>query len=616
MEDLFPKKPDALTTYCANHNHQDKPFWFDTAKYSIEAVYDYVDESGKILFQTVRLKDHNGGKTYRQRRPDGTGGWIGSLTGVRRVLYKLPSVIEAIRNKTPIYLVEGEKCADRLIQEGVVATTNPLGAEKWDGAYTDTLKNAEVYFIPDFDKSGARHRDLVMGHLDGVVKSLKVLNHIPGIEKLGDKADIYEWLEAGHTRTELEALLNQSEPGTSKVEKPSSILSRGMPASDLAVMEFPPVEWLADGFLPHGLIILAGKGKVGKSWMALDLALNVTSGDLVLGRFNSLDCDVLYLALEDGERRLNQRIRKLLGNKPAPSNLILFPATVGWKRLDQGGLEELKKCLDERPDIRLVVIDTFQKVKPVPRRSNNAYENDYAAMHEVHKLATTRGISILLIHHTRKAACPEDVFDEVSGSVGTTASADTVMVLKKERVSNHATLTLTSRDTGEKKLDLLYDPDTCKWSVAANSIPFLKSREREHIYEAVAASDRPLDAQEINEALKRKGIEKHTSTLRYLLAEMFKSGELERPEPGKYTVPHNPTNKQINVKEEESLLFEEAKHTQQPKQTNNPNTQTASSSSVDSDDPFGWDPVRENYFSSSSSSDVFVCLPCVDTSGD
>jgi len=162
----------------------------------LEAVYTYTDEHGKTLFQVCRFS----GKNFRQRRPDGAGGWIYNLRGVRRVLYHLPQVREAVSAGQTIFVVEGEKDADNLATLGLVATTNPGGAEKWREEYTESLRGAaEVVILPDNDEPGRDHAKQVAQALYGAVGRVRVLE-LPG---LLEKGDVSDWLAAGGTKDEL-----------------------------------------------------------------------------------------------------------------------------------------------------------------------------------------------------------------------------------------------------------------------------------------------------------------------------------------------------------------------------------------------------------------------------
>lgn len=113
------------------------------------AVYNYQDENGTLLFQVLRYWDQQKGKTFKQRRPGPDGTWVWNLKGVRRVLYRLPEVLTAVREGRPVFIVEGEKDADSLAALGLVATTNPNGAGKWRPEYSEALHGARVVILPD-----------------------------------------------------------------------------------------------------------------------------------------------------------------------------------------------------------------------------------------------------------------------------------------------------------------------------------------------------------------------------------------------------------------------------------------------------------------------------------
>ena len=117
----------------------------------ISATYDYADADGKLLYQVVRYAP----KSFLQRRPDGNDGWIWDLEGVKRVLYRLPELLAAPEHE--VWIVEGEKDADRLASLGFIATTNAGGAGKWRSEFSDLLRGRHVVVLPDNDETGRRH---------------------------------------------------------------------------------------------------------------------------------------------------------------------------------------------------------------------------------------------------------------------------------------------------------------------------------------------------------------------------------------------------------------------------------------------------------------------------
>lgn len=172
-----------------------------------DVVYPYQDEHGTLLYEVVRKP----GKRWTQRRPDGKGGWVWNLKGVERVLYNLPD-LNARRGET-VYVVEGEKDADRLKSLGLLATTNSGGAGKWRPSYSEVLKGRTVVILPDNDKPGLDHAEMVAKSLGGNASSVRVVP-LPG---LGPKQDVSDWLDSGGDREQLEALVAATpkyEPGS------------------------------------------------------------------------------------------------------------------------------------------------------------------------------------------------------------------------------------------------------------------------------------------------------------------------------------------------------------------------------------------------------------------
>jgi hypothetical protein len=170
ISELMPNNGEKLTTFTSEKNFipsSSASFKTEksTSKPKFVESYDYVDEFGKLLFQKVRYIEENGKKTFRQRKPDGHGGWIYALGETPKVLYNLPSVLAAKEANQPIWLVEGEKDANTLIDMGICATTMPGGAGKWLDIHTETLAGAIVEIVADRDDIGIKHANDVLKKL-------------------------------------------------------------------------------------------------------------------------------------------------------------------------------------------------------------------------------------------------------------------------------------------------------------------------------------------------------------------------------------------------------------------------------------------------------------------
>lgn len=149
-QDLFPKKDEEPVKVKVSAEKLAKNL-------SLVATYDYRDALGELLFQKQRFVDENGKKTFRQRKPDGNGGWSYQLGEVPRVLYRLPEIANAVAHGKPIWVVEGEKDVDTLVDAGYEATTMPNGAGTWLDIHTDALAGAKVIICSDNDEVGRKH---------------------------------------------------------------------------------------------------------------------------------------------------------------------------------------------------------------------------------------------------------------------------------------------------------------------------------------------------------------------------------------------------------------------------------------------------------------------------
>ncbi len=170
----------------------------------IVATYDYRDEAGRLLYQVVRYRP----KTFRQRRPDPQhpGRWLWSLGKTRLVPYRLPELLQVQPGSQWVWGVEGEKDADRLASLGLVATTNAQGAGKWKPEYNGYFKGHKVAIIPDDDEPGRKHAVQVARSLAPVAADVRLVELEPPAK------DVSDWLDAGHTVDQLQALLDQTRP--------------------------------------------------------------------------------------------------------------------------------------------------------------------------------------------------------------------------------------------------------------------------------------------------------------------------------------------------------------------------------------------------------------------
>ncbi|CAA0120979.1 Uncharacterised protein [Mycolicibacterium vanbaalenii] len=234
---------------------------------------------------------------------------------------------------------------------------------------------------------------------------------------------------------------------------------RSVTAAWLDSQVFPPLEWIVEGVLPEGMGLLVAPPKAGKSWMVAGVALGCAAGGCALAKIPVKKRPVLYLALEDGHRRLQHRFRTLMEDQPLPDGLEVVTRASSNEALVIID-EFLRRHRDHAP---LVIVDTLGKVKP-PKAS---HEDSYAADYRIggalkQRIDDVPGGCLLLVHHTRKAESA-DFIDAVSGTQGIAGSADFVLVLSRKRHAQNAVLAVTGRDVHEN--EYAFTTEGGRWSI-------------------------------------------------------------------------------------------------------------------------------------------------------
>jgi RecA-family ATPase len=218
----------------------------------------------------------------------------------------------------------------------------------------------------------------------------------------------------------------------------------------------PPV---IDGLLYAGTYLFAGSPKVGKSFLMAQLSYHVSMG-IPLWGYPVHQGTVLYLALEDDYRRLQQRFYRMFGTESAEC----LHLAVNASKLDSGLENQIKQFLSDYPDTKLVIIDTLQRVRELSV-AQYSYANDYEIIGKLKAIADNSAICLLLVHHTRKQQA-DDSFDMISGTNGLLGSADGAFLLHKtKRIANQAILEVSGRDQQEQQLHLIRDERTLCWNL-------------------------------------------------------------------------------------------------------------------------------------------------------
>jgi hypothetical protein len=340
-----------------------------------------------------------------------------------------------------------------------------------------------------------------------------------GIDEAFERAE----REAEAKRAEAEAK-NKGDNVTIKPAAPISIRT----AAELRCKVFDAIKYIVTGYIVEGLTLLAGRPKLGKSWLMLDIGLAVARGDACLGNIKCQQGDVLYLALEDNERRLQNRITRLIGyGKDWPE---CFHYATEWPRADAGGLEEIRKWIAAADKPRLVVVDILAMVRPRRRKDQQPYEADYEAIQALQAIASQTGVAIVVVHHLRKSAGEVDPFEKVSGTLGLSGAADTVLIL--DRDGQGATLYGRGRDIEEIETAVQFGRETCRWQILGAAADVRRTDERSAIIEALREAGEPMSATDIAAAIGVPG-----NNVRQLLFKMAKAGDVTKAKRGRYQHP-------------------------------------------------------------------------------
>lgn len=364
----------------------------------VAAEYSYVGEDGALLYQTVRYEP----KDFRQRRPDGDGGWIWNLNGTRRVLYNLLAVLEA----KSILVVEGEKDVETARNLPLIATCNPGGAGKWREEFSESLRDKSVAVVADADETGRKHANHVATSLFGKAKSLRVI-------EFPNAKDLSEWVEHGGTRERfVELVRNTPQWAPEPTTQPS-------PSKDKLVAIYDCADFLRKAFqdasdhlvgtlIPSGgATLLYGLPKGLKSWLSLSIALDASCGRSVLGMFPvAAPVRTLLVQVEDRPTELQKRLALLIRSHgaqgPAPNMLRIIPRCP-LNLLDAQWRLELEAALSEQ-STELLILDVLRRLF----RGDVSSAQDTATFLEIlDRIRDSYRCAVLLVHHSKKARTGE-----------------------------------------------------------------------------------------------------------------------------------------------------------------------------------------------------------------
>jgi DNA-binding transcriptional ArsR family regulator len=312
-----------------------------------------------------------------------------------------------------------------------------------------------------------------------------------------------------------------------KIQKKEAQVPKYFSLRDILTLEVKEPSWIIPNLLPEGFSLLGGKPKIGKSWLALQVALTCVQ----LGK------RVAYFALEDTPARLQKRLKVLgVGNPEALPDLLFFSFEL--PKIGKGAVKEIRECIQRhKPD--LIIIDPWARIKP-QARGKDLFLEEYQAL-EVFKEFQREGVNILLVHHARKSQS-EDPIDEILGSTGQTAVVDNILVLKRGRGSQTAVLHLIPRDFEGADLGLRFENG---WKLEGSAKEVMLAEEQRKIVETIRSLESMGEKATIKAIAELVG--KSQGAVKVALFDLVQKGVVYRKERGVYSLLDIKDTKRANL---------------------------------------------------------------------
>ena len=372
-----------------------------------------------------------------------------------------------LRTKEPIFVVESPICAMSVYQSGGNAIAT-CGTGGWRKVIDEVKKKKPLGgFILCFDNDEPGQKASTAMYNELVALGVQVIEY----NIAGECKDPNELLMSNHKKLE-----DSVKAAKLRLRRQYATAKDSFDALELQGENVEPPTWIVREVLPTGLAILCAPSKIGKSWMMMQLGLAVADGKEFLD-FKTNQSGVLYYALEDSKARLKDRLNKLLKGKKAPTNLRFVTQA---DTVDGGLLEKIEEELRTFPGIKLIIIDTLQKVRGKAIRNESMYSGDYREMAKLKEYADNHKVCMLFVHHLRKMLDETDVFNMISGSTALMGAADTIFIIsKKKRNDENANLSMTGRDIAQSDLVIAFSKADYVWVVegTAEEVAYRKERE-------------------------------------------------------------------------------------------------------------------------------------------
>lgn len=317
-------------------------------------------------------------------------------------------------------------------------------------------------------------------------------------------------------------IVEEGAPQTEYIVRPR----QGVTAAELYHTQFAPLIWTVENICPEGATLIAGKPKSRKSWCALDIAVACARGEQALGRLGARAGRVLYLDLESNQRRMRGRLFSMVGHRMQDmQNLHIYTE---WGR-GEDGLAELEQWMVDHPDTILIVVDVISDFRRPRDPKEDIYAYDRETVKPLNEFAERHRVTVLLIHHTRKAKA-DDVFDEISGSTGLPSAVATMWVLgRAPNGSGEMVLAMRGRDLiNDDPLALEWDDYDNRFKIIGGAADAQQGAERRAVLK-VMADDQEWGPKEIAAELR-----KSVNSIQFILKALLSEGLIERVGRGKY----------------------------------------------------------------------------------
>jgi len=486
-------------------------------KQDVIATYDYKDEHGYPLFRVCRTKP----KGFFGQRYEG-GQWVNGLKEVRRVLYRLPEILKA----PVVYIVEGEKDVDQLWSMDIPATCNPGGAGKWRDEYSEILARKKAVIIPDNDNPGEDHVLQVAKSLLPFADSVKIVN-LPGLgprkEKHGE--DISDWLDAGHSMEELAEAVTRNPLVDPEISFPHYREETVRKEIKLQTWEeflsTNPAEreYTINGILPDfGLVVLLGRGKHGKSTLAIHACRAISMGWEFLERQTKVK-PVVYVNYEMAEDYLQTLLRA--GDCPKGAFIINRPETI----LTQKTIGGLMDQVESGPGV--MVIDSFRGAFKLKGDAENLSGGAGIILRRLQDLAIDKGWLIILIHHSNRGG--KEGTDSVSGTSDWIAAPDVLWSWSRPDPDKSGTLTIEGRIPPVEPMAVKLTLEECSFVGSVK-----EGKEQTDKQDIIAGLS---DEWQTSEAIA-ESIGKPSGTVRKRLDSLYQEGLVDRDGAGKKSDPY------------------------------------------------------------------------------